>query len=118
GSSLIWSAFTVINWPTLLFTAVVVLIRTPVYLASLIGSGVDRRGRLLIAWFGPRGLSSLLLILLPVFAGLPGSERLFQVCALVVLMSVVIHGTSPMLLARFCKPKEKEEEPPLPETQT
>ncbi|MGH9883091.1 MAG: cation:proton antiporter, partial [Pyrinomonadaceae bacterium] len=76
GSSLIWSAFTVISGATLIFTAIAVLIRTPVYLLSLLGSEVDMRGRLLIAWFGPRGLSSLLLILLPVFAGVPGSDQL------------------------------------------
>jgi len=110
GSSLIWSAFTVINWPTLLFTAFVVLIRTPVYLLSLIGSGLDMRGRLLIAWFGPRGLSSLLLILLPVFAGLPGSDQLFSICSLVVLVSVVLHGGSPMLLARAARKKALKED--------
>ena len=103
GSSLIWSGLTVINGPTLLFTAIAVLIRTPVYLLSLLGSNVDMRGRLLIAWFGPRGLSSLLLILLPVFAGLPGSSHLFAVCSLVVLVSVVLHGGSPMLLARAAR---------------
>jgi sodium/hydrogen antiporter len=110
GSSLIWSAFTVINGATLLFTAIAVLIRTPVYLLSLLGSGVDLRGRLLIAWFGPRGLSSLLLILLPVFAGLPGSEQLFSICSLVVLVSVVLHGGSPMLLARAARKKALRED--------
>ena len=55
-------------------------------------SGVDARSRRLIAWFGPRGLSSLLLVLLPVFAGVPGAERLFTITCLVVLLSVVIHG--------------------------
>jgi hypothetical protein len=40
-----------------------------------------------------------LLILLPVFAGLPGSEQLFAICSLVVLVSIVLHGGSPMLLA-------------------
>ncbi|HKX26059.1 MAG TPA: cation:proton antiporter [Blastocatellia bacterium] len=109
GSSLIWNGFTVINGPTLLFTAITVLIRTPVYLLSLVGSGVDTRGRLLIAWFGPRGLSSLLLILLPVFAGLPGSERLFAICSLVVLVSVVLHGGSPMLLARAARKRALRE---------
>jgi NhaP-type Na+/H+ and K+/H+ antiporters len=54
----------------------------------------------LIAWFGPRGLSSLLLVLLPVFAGLPGAERLFALTCLVVLLSVVVHGGSLMLLHR------------------
>jgi hypothetical protein len=55
---------------------------------------------------------------LPVFAGLPGSERLFQVCALIVLLSVVIHGTSPMLLARFSRTRHKEDESPSPATET
>ncbi|MFY9610154.1 MAG: cation:proton antiporter [Blastocatellia bacterium] len=110
GSSLIWTGFTVIDGATLLFTAFVVVIRTPVYLMSLLGSGVDMRGRLLIAWFGPRGLSSLLLILLPVFAGLPGSDRLFSICSLVVLVSVVLHGGSPMLLARAARKKALRED--------
>jgi NhaP-type Na+/H+ or K+/H+ antiporter len=109
GSSLIWTGFSGLNWPTVIFVAIAMLIRIPVYLLSLIGSHVDRRGRALIAWFGPSGLSSLLLILIPVFVGLPGSDRLFAVCSLVVLLSVVIHGGSPMLLARFCKEKLTEE---------
>ena len=115
GSSLIWTGFSELNWPTILFAAFAMVIRVPVYLLSLIGSKIDRRGRALIVWFGPKGLSSLLLILLPVFAGLPGSERLFAVCSLVVLMSVVIHGASPMVLARFCKEELEEETPKTPE---
>ncbi len=110
GSSLIWSGVLLLDGPTLLFTAIVLLIRPPVYIASLIGSGIDRRSRLLIAWFGPRGLSSLLLVLLPAFAGVPGSDRLFAICSLVVLASVVIHGGSPMLLARAARRREKREQ--------
>jgi NhaP-type Na+/H+ or K+/H+ antiporter len=109
GSSLIWSAFTVINGRTILFTVIAVLIRTPVYLASLVGSEVDMRGRLLIAWFGPRGLSSLLLVLLAVCAGVPDSDRLFAICSLVVLVSVVLHGGSPMLLARAARRRALKE---------
>jgi hypothetical protein len=37
-------------------------------------------------------LSSLLLVLLPVFGGIPGSERLFEITCLVVLLSVLLHG--------------------------
>ncbi len=40
GSSLIWSGFTIISGATLLFTIVALLIRTPIYLISLIGSDV------------------------------------------------------------------------------
>jgi NhaP-type Na+/H+ or K+/H+ antiporter len=114
GSSVIWSGFTELNWPTILFVVFAMVVRLPVYFLSLLGSNVDRRGRALIVWFGPKGLSSLLLILLPVFAGLPGSERLFAVCSLVVLLSVVIHGASPMVLARFCKDELEDETPETP----
>jgi hypothetical protein len=113
GSSLIWSGFTVLSGATLLFAAITILIRPPVYLLSLYRSRVDRRGRLLIAWFGPSGLSSLLLVLLPVFAGTPGSEQLFTICSLVVLVSVVIHGGSPLLLSRMAQ-KRNEGHPPAP----
>ncbi len=45
----------------------------------------------------------MLLVLLPVFAGLPNSSDLFAICSLVVLVSVVLHGGSPMLLARIAR---------------
>lgn len=32
-------------------------------------------------------------MLLPVFAGIPGSEQLFTICCLVVLLSVLLHGS-------------------------
>jgi NhaP-type Na+/H+ or K+/H+ antiporter len=119
GSSLIWTGFSEVNTRTIIFVIIALLVRIPVYLLSLIGSRVDRRGRFVIAWFGPSGLSSLLLILLPIFAGVPGSDRLFRICALIVLISVVVHGTSPMLLARFCRQPEPEPlEPPVPEPVT
>ena len=113
GASLIWTGFNGLNIATIIFTAFAMLIRLPVYLLSLLGSKVDRRGRLLIAWFGPSGLSSLLLVLLPVFAGLPGSERLFSITSLIVLLSVVIHGGSPMLLAGKGREEKASGTPPV-----
>ena len=113
GSSLIWTGFQGLDTRTVIFAVFAILIRVPVYLLSLIGSNVDRRGRLLIAWYGPRGLSSLLLILLPVFAGVAGSDRLFRISALIVMISVIVHGASPMLLTRIA-PKSEPKEPPPP----
>ena len=100
GSSLIWQGLLVLNGTTLLFAVVVVLIRPVAFFLSLFCTNLDSRSRLLIAWFGPRGLSSLLLILVPVFAGVPGSQPLFVICCLVVLLSVALHGSSLMLLGR------------------
>jgi NhaP-type Na+/H+ or K+/H+ antiporter len=114
GSSLIWTGFSGLDGRTVIFVVIATLVRVPVYLVTMLGSKVDRRGRLLIAWFGPSGLSSLLLVLLPVFVGVPGSDRLFRICALIVLISIVLHGFSPMLLARLSG-KHEAEEPPVPE---
>ena len=118
GSSLIWTGLTVMSGATLIFAAFVLLIRPPIYFLSLIGSGIDRRSCLIIGWFGPRGLSSLLLILLPVFAGVPGSDTLFAICSLVVLLSVLLHGGSPLVLTRLASRRQRAEAaqvPPSPE---
>ncbi len=100
GSSLIWTGLLIINFETVVFAIAVFLVRPIAFLLSLSGTRLEFRGRLLIAWFGPRGLSSLLLVLLPVFAGVPGSEQLFSICCLVVLLSIIVHGGSLMLLDR------------------
>ena len=67
-------------------------VRTAVLVPVLCALGNRAASCRVIALFGPRGLSSLLLVLLPVFAGIPGAERLFTITCLVVLLSVVIHG--------------------------
>jgi NhaP-type Na+/H+ or K+/H+ antiporter len=100
GSSLIWSGFLVLSWPMVFFAAAVLLIRPIAFFVSLAGTRLDCQSRLLIAWFGPRGLSSLLLILVPVFASAPGAENLFAICCLIVLLSVALHGGSLMFLKR------------------
>lgn len=100
GTSVIWTGFTVLTPVTLAFTGLVFLARPAAFVPALLASHTSWRSRALIAWFGPRGLSSLLLVLLAVFAGVPGGTHLVAVCSLVVLFSIVVHGFSPQLLLR------------------
>ena len=100
GASLIWTGFAVVSPPVLGVVAVALLGRSAVLYPMLGGLGVGRRERMLIALLGPRGLSALLLVLLPVFEGTPGAEGLFGVTALTVLISVVLHGGGIALLLR------------------
>ena len=95
GGSLIWSGFTVISVPTLLFTAIASDTNAGV---SPLAAGFRRTPARPSANRVVRAERTefLLLILLPVFAGVPGSDQLFAVCSLVVLVSVVVHGGSPM----------------------
>ena len=100
GTSLIWIGLTVADARTLLFAVVALAVRTVVLLPALRHAGVDEANRRIIALFGPRGLSTLLLVLLPVFGRVPGAERLFAIAALVVLLSVVLHGGAIALFIR------------------
>jgi hypothetical protein len=100
GSSLIWTAFNVWSLAAALFAALVLLVRPLAFSIALLRTRLNRYDRLLISWFGPRGLSTLLLVLLPVFAGVEGGAQMFAICSLVVLLSVVVHGGTLMLVGR------------------
>ena len=54
----------------------------------------SRAGRLMIAWFGPRGLNSLLLVVIAIAAGIPEAEQVFGIVSVVVVISIVVHGAS------------------------
>jgi NhaP-type Na+/H+ or K+/H+ antiporter/rhodanese-related sulfurtransferase len=111
GSSLIWSGFPLLSLPVLLFALLTLFVRPVAFVAALAGTKLGRRAYALISWFGPRGLSTLLLVLLPVFAGVPGSDRLFSLCCLVVVFSVCLHGGSLMVLNRKAAPAPAGEPP-------
>jgi NhaP-type Na+/H+ or K+/H+ antiporter len=97
GSSLIWTGLSGITAAGLAFAVLALVLRSAVLAIALPKKGLDPRSRRLIIWFGPRGLSTLLLVLLPVFAGVAGADKLFAPAALVVLLSVVGHGGALML---------------------
>jgi sodium/hydrogen antiporter len=104
GVSVVWSGAAIVSGTTLAFAALVFLARPVAFIPALIPAPISWRSRALIAWFGPRGLSSLLVVLIPVFAGIKETEPLVPLCSLVVLCSVVLHGVSPAVLL----PRHKE----------
>jgi sodium/hydrogen antiporter len=117
GASVIWTGFEAADVTTLAFAVLALGVRTAVLMPVLRLAGVEPRSRRLIAWLGPRGLSTLLLALLPVFAGVEGAVRLFQITSLVVLLSVVVHGGGIAIFLRRARtvrasaPAAREEEP-------
>lgn len=66
----------------------------PVFIV-LIGCKVDTCSKLFIGWFGPRGIASILYLLVASHAiGLKGHETIFSTIVLTVLMSIFLHGLS------------------------
>jgi NhaP-type Na+/H+ or K+/H+ antiporter len=98
GASVVWTGFEVLSPATLVFTGIVFLARAVAFIPALLPARIPWRNRVLIAWFGPRGLSSLLLVLLAVFAGVRGGTELVAICSLVVLFSILVHGFSPLFV--------------------
>lgn len=100
GGTLIWTGLHHVDAAHLTFALIALAARPLVLLVVLRWHRIHGRHLFMLAWFGPRGLSSLLLILVPIFAGVREAETLFSIASMVVLISVVIHGASPALLAR------------------
>ena len=60
---------------------------------SLLGHGLGSASHHFLGWFGPRGLASILYVML-VLEGvaLPGRELIFSIVILTVVLSVFVHG--------------------------
>jgi NhaP-type Na+/H+ or K+/H+ antiporter len=100
GGSLIWAGLGSLTAKLATFVVLAIFVRPLVLLASLAQEKIDGKSRFFIIWFGPRGLSTLLLALVPAFIGVPGAQNLFAISGLVVLLSVIIHGGSIMFLGK------------------
>ena len=81
--------------PAIALAIIAVLVARPLAIAvALFRARIGFAGKVFLAWFGPRGLSSLLLALLIVQAGLAVAEYLLGIVGVVVIASVVLHGVS------------------------
>ncbi|GIU02864.1 cation:proton antiporter [Shewanella algidipiscicola] len=91
-----------ITWEVVLYAllSLTVLRMVPVVL-SLIGTELDLSTKLFIAWFGPRGIASILYVLIVVheIGSMQGFATLYAVVTVTVLLSILAHGLSAQPLA-------------------
>jgi sodium/hydrogen antiporter len=81
----------------ILLAAIALLIVRPVGIGALLAvrtHTLSNHGRAFIAWFGPRGLNSLLLALIVIEAGVPEGREVFALVGIVVIASTFLHGIS------------------------
>jgi len=90
------------GWLELVYAiASLTVIRMVPVAISMIGTGFDWRTIAFIGWFGPRGIASVLYLLMAVAAiGFVGYERIMSVIVLTVTISVYAHGISALPLSR------------------
>jgi sodium/hydrogen antiporter len=61
---------------------------------SLLGTRTDTPTRLFMGWFGPKGVASMTFALIVLDRPVAGGVRIFDLTALVVFCSILLHGVS------------------------
>ena len=74
---------------------------------------LDLPTRLFIGWFGPRGIASILYILVAVgqLGGIEGHETIYAVASLTILLSILLHGLSAKPLAAIYSRHQRQKAP-------
>lgn len=82
------------------------VIRVLPVLISLLGTDLSWGTRTFIGWFGPRGIASVLYLLMAIIAlGREGNEKIASVITLTVLMSILLHGITAVPFSKFYQKK-------------
>lgn len=104
GGMLTLSSWNWRTWGTALFLFFIA--RPLSVMLGLAGTGLSLRIRLIIGWFGVRGIGSLYYLMYAINHGLPATiaRDLIQITVVVVGLSILVHGTSVKpLMDRFGK---------------
>lgn len=102
GSAMVpdaWSHITVASvvYGALSLTLVRVL---PVALVTS-GLGLDHWTKLFVGWFGPRGLASIVFVVMVVDAALPSAQAILTTTTVTIVLSVIAHGITANRFSMF-----------------
>ncbi len=88
----------------LLLAAFLMFVARPLSVAvSLLGSPFSLREKTMVAWVGLRGAAPIVLATFPLLAGLEKANQIFNLIFFVVLVSVLLQGTTLPLVGRLLK---------------
>ena len=89
-------------WPLLAFIAFALLVARPAaVLLSFVGVALPRPYKIFIAWFGPKGVASMLFALLVLNSTVGDRTLVFDVASFVILASILAHGLTDTVGARW-----------------
>jgi NhaP-type Na+/H+ or K+/H+ antiporter len=81
------------GWAAVAIVAFTLLLARPIAIwISLLGVRVDTATKAFMAWFGPKGVATMTFSLLVLGLGIEQGERIFDIAALAVFCSIIVHG--------------------------
>ena len=88
------------TWRIMLYAMLsLTVVRMVPVILSLTGTGLRMESKLFIGWFGPRGLASVVFIIIVLGKDLPGQNTLAMTVVCTIVLSIVAHGLTAMPLA-------------------
>jgi NhaP-type Na+/H+ or K+/H+ antiporter len=96
-------------WALVLFIPFALLVARPAaVMLSLAGTKLPRPQKAFIAWFGPKGVASMLFALLVLDRAVEHRSLVFDVAAFVILASILAHGLTDTVGARWIEQRMRE----------
>ncbi|MFC4857813.1 cation:proton antiporter [Actinophytocola glycyrrhizae] len=78
----------------------ILLVRPAAMLLSLLRTSLPNQERAAAAWFGPKGFASVVYGLLAVQAGIPSGDHVFDLVAVTIALSIVLHSSTDVPVAK------------------
>ena len=79
-------------------------------MAAMSGSELPPTQRRFLAWFGPKGVASMLFALFVLESEVPDAGLIFQIASVIILASVLAHGLTDTVGARWIDRRLRAEE--------
>jgi len=95
-----------ITWTGWAFAILALVVARPVALwLSFLRSRLGMREQLAAMWFGPKGFASVVYGLLVLASGVPAAGQIFALSAFTIVLSIVLHSSSDVIVARGFDPQ-------------
>ncbi len=97
------------GWPAAAVVAGTFLIARPLAIwVALAGTRLDTAAKAFMAWFGPKGIATMAFSLLILSRQISAGEQIFDIAALAVFCSILLHGLTDTLGTDWIARRERE----------
>ncbi len=88
--------------PLIIFVAFALLVARPVaVMLSFLRTGIPRSEKLFMAWFGPKGVASMLFALFVLKSPVDDNGLIFDIASIAIIASIVAHGLTDTVGTRW-----------------